>query len=397
MEENKNGLNKLLVIIFLVLIGLGAGIGGFVLGKNQVKEKVITINKVAEEKEKWKLPNASGKIVPILEDGKLMIYDRQSKKLIDSGIKNLSSGGAMGYGEELPLLSPDGKYVAFINQNEGSKLYLLVAGSLEKIKLTDYAVSYLTDWSPDSQKILYYTDRPQTIVNRKESEGMGDFKPWEGKEVFEKESINGFRLFNLSSGDDISLYPLLGAEGFVDSNRIWTLADSTEKQNEQRMVVFNINTFEADYSLVANQIPFGGHQITFDSLGKKWAYMDNPTSGTEGSMLVKIADFPSREGTIIDTGKWAEVQMPKITLDGKYVSYLKRGEKIGDGRYEQLTVVWDTGLKKEVRTIKGFSKSWIDNQTLIVNRNDLGSNNQSFQGNKFFLVNVVTGEEEKIN
>lgn len=403
MEENKKSSNLAFVVLSIFLGLVAVGIIGFLLGKGKTEARVVTkavkeaVTEELKPNQTWVMPIANGKIIPIVKSGTLFVYDRNSKKLIETKYKTSDAGGAAGLGSDNPLMSPDNGQIVFIGTNRN--LFLLTAGVAEAKKLTDYPVSYITGWSPNSQRILFSTVTEDNLVSRKQPEGMGEYPEWDTSESFKKGNSPGFHIFDLKTGVDTNLYPLTSAEKFVDNNRIMSFVKqyTNDDKGMDRIVLFNVDTFTADYSLVKGEIPFGGQQITFDAQGKMWAFTDNSTPhGTDGQMMIKYAIFPDRLGTTIASDSWALVQDPIISSNGKYVAYAKRGEMIKQGQFKNLTVVWDTVSNKEVGQFVGWTKFWVDNKTFLAIRNPTGANNSALDNNQFVLIDVEIGSEEII-
>lgn len=316
----------------------------------------------------WEEPISGNKIIPIIKNNTLYFYSLNEKKLLSVSYKISGVGGESGKGDNIPLLSPDGQYTVFINPNDNNTLYL-ISGSLGEKKLTEYPIEFLTDWSPDSKKILYYVDDDNLFCRKFFCEGMGgQADEWEATEKFTKNAFPGFHIFNIETGIDTFLFPLNDADQFIDDNRIVTIV---EQDDNDRLVAFNIDTFEADFSLINYIIPFGGHQRSFTSDGKYWvfSYSNNPTS----DMSIIYAKFPDKDGVTIESGGWANVQSPLISSDGEYIIYLKRGQMIEPGVYSELTRVWDTKSKKIIKELEGDLQYWIDSKSFLYGLPEEGS------------------------
>ncbi len=399
-------LSKILAILLFVMLPFG----GFYLGYRYMSGQCLTTN-ICEEKDggennivvddkvgqSWEKPAANDRIVPVVKDNKLHWYSLTNKKLNPTEYETSWGGGESGMGEDTPQVSPDGKYIAFINRSDNYRLYILAAGSNEAIKITDYGVNHINSWSSDSSKILVYS-QPNNLVISKQSDGMGETIPWETNVDFDKKTTPGFHSFDVNTGVDTFLYPLLTAEKFIDKSRV-LVEMQQEDGNNRRLVLFDVDTFEADFSTVNYPIKSTNLQSTFSADGKWWARAtDSGYSG--GEVKIVLSMFPNDEGEVIDTGAWAFVQWPIVSPDGKYVAYLKRGEQIKEGQYAgqfaDNTIVWDTATKKIIKTLKGTLKYWVDKETLLVGVSEYGSNFDSFSAFDLFNAKTQTIETIKI-
>jgi hypothetical protein len=267
--------------------------------------------------------------------------------------------------------------VAFINRGDGDKLYVLAAGNETAVKVTDYPVRYINSWSTDSSKILVYSPADD-LVKRKEPEGMGEEKVWDLNETFIVDSAPGFHSFNVNTGKDSYLYPLVTAEKFIDDKRILT---EQNKNKDARYVLFNVDNFTADFTTVSNPIGSFSRQTTFTADGNYWA-RTNDGGSTGGDVKIVLGTFPVINGETVDTAPWAFIQRPLLTPDGKYLAYTKKGAQIESGQfkgqYPDTTVVWDTSTKKVVKEMDGHPQYWVDSKVLVIGRAIYGSNSTGF-------------------
>jgi len=340
---------------------------------------------VKKETIKWTKPISTDKAIPIVKkDNKLYWYSMTKKQLNPTKYKTSWGGGSYGQGEDRPLPSPDGKFIAFIN-HEDSHLYILPSGASEAVKITDYSVDYLNSWSTDSSKILYYSNQNNLNIS-KEPEGMGYLPPWETNVSFHKGAGLGFHYFNIENGQDTFLYPLLTADKFIDKNRILVEMNHNEDKS-QRLVLFNVDTFTADFATVNYPLKSFSRQMSFSADGKYWA---TSFGNTDSGVNIAFSKFPNQNEVIVDTGSWAFVQRPLLNSSGKYLAYTKRGDQIKQGQYvgqyPNKTIVWDTVSKKIVTEQNGYPTYWVDEDTLLIGRSEYGNNFTSFTS--FDLLNA---------
>lgn len=373
-------LSKILAIILFVSLPFA----GFYFGNKYQQDSQITpadssSSEVKKDVTKWVKPISTDKAIPIIKkDNKLYWYSMTKKQLNPTKYKTSWGGGSYGQGEDRPLPSPDGKFIAFINR-EDNYLYILPSGASEAIKVTDYSVDYLNSWSTDSSKILYYSNLNNINIS-KEPEGMGFFPAWETSVSFTKGASPGFHYFNIENGQDTFLYPLITADKFIDKNRILVEMNHNEDKS-QRLVLFNVDTFTADFSTVSYPIKSSALQKSFSADGTLWARtVDGGYSGTEVKIL--FSKFPNDEGDTVITGSWAFVQRPLLNSSGKYLAYTKKGDQIKQGQYAgqypDKTIVWDTVSKKIVTEQNGSPTYWVDEDTLLIGRSEYGNNFTSF-------------------
>jgi hypothetical protein len=231
-----------------------------------------------------------------------------------------------------------------------------------------------------------------------EEEGMnGGYQTWDMNLSFIKEALPGFHSFNIENGIDTFLYPLSTADMFVDKNRILIEMDQKENKN-RRLVLFNVDTFAADFTTVNYPIKSIALQKSFSADGTFWARaIDGGSYGGEAKIV--FSKFPNDEGEVVDTAPWAFIQRPKLSSDGKYLAYTKRGEKITEGQYagqnSDNTVIWDTSTKKVIKELKGYPIYWADKETLIIGQAVYGSAPNNFTS--FDLLNVRTQTTDVIS
>jgi len=400
----KNNIFKYLFVVTFIVFTIAIIFGYFILqsNKNEQKPQETTAN-IQEKKQiilpnSWSLPISTDKTIPIVKDGILYQYSITKKILQPTDYKTNWGSGASGFGGDSPLLSPNGKFIAFINESDNDKLYILSTGNQKATKITDYSIEYLTNWSSDSSKILYYT-KLDDLEKRKQPEGMGNEEiVWETIESFVKNFAPGFHSFNVETGNDIFLYPISSTDGFINSNQILVEMLQNGQNGKNRFVLFNVDTFEADYSTVNYIIKAYSTQMSFSSDGKYWA--TNFDQGNYDGTRLIYAKFPDLEGDIIETSPWANVQFPILSPNGKYLAYLKKDSQIKEGQfagmYSNKTMIWDISLKKIIAESSGSPQYWLDEDTILIARHesDYGTN---INAKSLDLFNVKTNNKESFS
>lgn len=344
----------------------------------------------------WQKPVSTGKIIPIVKDQKLYIYSLADKKLQPTDYKTGWGNGSANFGEDNPLVSPDGKLIVFINTEDNNSLYLISDPNQKALKITNYPVEYLNSWSSDSSKILFYTDVDNLVSRKGGSEmGGGPYPTWELSETFIKNFVPGFHSFNVNNGLDTYIPQLLGADQFIDSNRI-IIAELTQPENNQkRFVLFNVDTFVADYTTVNYPEKSFSLQKSFSADGKYWVINKDDGNTESGSKMI-YAIFPSQEGDLIDSAPWAFIQGPVLSPNSQYVAYQKRGEQIKPGLYAEKTIIWDTSSKKAIKELDGMPRYWVDENTILISVSNYDNDNPSGYLS-FSIFNIDTQEKININ
>lgn len=390
--KNSSILNNKLILLIIGIFALSASFAAGSLlsnktiqSKSNIKNETVSSSapKIIQNplKPDWKKPESEEKGYPVLgKDNSLSVYSLSTGKLVPTKYKSTGVGGSAGNGSSNPLASPNLLYTVFINATEGQSgdIYLLSNSTLEARKITtDSSVSYISGWSPDSKRFIYFGGGG-TISER--TRGQGGFPT--GKTQFAQSHGTGFFSFDIESGETKNLYPVDYFETFIDNNRI--LVRAADPGTNDNLVTFNLDTFEADYGFVKEKFPYGAMNFSISPDGSKWTYMlsRNPTT----DMSIIFADFPNKEGVDVDSGTWAEFQFPKISSDGKKIAYSKRDGYLGEGNPKYATWVYDTVTKNKTKyDVDGYVQTFIDNMIII-----------GFPGTKLSLIDLSSGKITKI-
>lgn len=395
MSQKSRSIFNALFLIFILIIGIGLGI--FIVQTNifqkypAVRNVIRTIPAQCQNNSVCSLTNTSWqglesnkKGFPVLNnlgDVTLKLYSINEKTLKDTEIKVAWGSSASMYGDNDPEVSPDLLYTAYIDQEAGT-LWLLANETLKKEKITLQKVDYITGWTKDSKRIIYYVSEDD-ILSRKSGPGPA----WEGKEQFTETKIPGFYSFDIESGKSKNLYPVSGVESIVGTNKL--LIKSGFENEPNKLVLFNIDTFEADYS-VQEEFGFGAGQFEFTEDGEYWTFTlsNNPT---EDASIV-YAPFPEKEGLQIDSGEWAEVQWPRFSPDGSKIAYLHSEGMIPPGHPNNFIWVYDTNTKEKKKFSRGNSVWWVNENTLVVRDYD----NIEANTNRFYILDLKSGNTFQI-
>jgi Tol biopolymer transport system component len=279
----------------------------------------------------------------------------------------------LGRGSTDPLLSPDGRYLAFTKNND---LWLFDSETGKRRQLTKIAVeptkrfngaSVLTSaWSPDSKEILYYVDEEIPLA------GEG------GQEVAYPQAIRkpiqfGFHIYNLPLGRSRSVnIPHTGIDDH-DSNTLYYqawLRDGTYIVTDASGTtgVFIVDPKSGRIQPIATgtgALDFG--QIAASSDGK---FIVSTRAVGDRSKIVKI-DLPTEDITTLSPeGTFAEYQWPRISPSGRHISYARIVHSpptsqetafIVDGK-----VIFHTNGPQQPAPLM----QWIDDNTIAVSDRD---------------------------
>lgn len=346
-------------ISLLVTLLVGAAIGYFVLPTKNLtilptnNPPLKPSSNVIEELDKPNL-KSNVKAFPIEKDDKLYLYFPSEKKLEETNFKTVSGSGSMDIGETDPLASPDFNYSAFIN-SESKKVNIISHQTKTAYEVpVKCEVDYITTWLKDSKRVIFHCFN-QTIEERKF--GM---MPWEGTEKFDKDTISGFVMFNIETGELTHLYPLTSLTTAIDNSKV--LVRSTNRQD--RFVTFDVDTFTADYDEISDTFEFGDTQFNVSEDGSYWAFHEGGAD-TETAVNMVLAEVGKENGTTIASGAWANVQWPKISPNAQYVVYQKRVGQNPDGTEINDLILYNVNTKAEKNLGNGSRPFWATNEGII--------------------------------
>lgn len=313
---------------------------------------------------------------PLVKDNKLFFIP------ITSGIGAFSpsievswGGGAYGLGSSDPIASPDNQKIALIESGTGN-LLLVTADGKQQVRVSNQInVSYISGWSPDSNKLIVYATAP-TVKSLFVPEGP---VPEESISLVQKLSpsslATGYYLVDLNSNQVEYLSYLDGSNfiTWVDGDNILLNLEYSGK----KYVVLNLKTHEANAELVGKALdPYFGEQISFSSTGEMWALTLAPTelmNGESSESKIVLATFPSVTGQIIGEGKFAQVQGPHISPNGKKVVF--QGYDVVNGP----NFVYYYDGNETTRLFEGLPRKWVNDDKFIYTvSSEVGATNPSF-------------------
>ena len=337
--------------------------------------------------ETWQLPKSQRMGYPYQDivTKELKIYDVAANSSKNTGIKSSGYAGALGYGERIPMHSPNMYYTAYIDPSRNSSLWVISNETLEKARVpnSDFT-SYITAWSPNSSKLIYYIDGGGTISSVKNGP-----TPWETTERFISPKTKGFVLFDVTSGRTTNLWPVESIDSFIDNERILI---RTGGWDSKKFVAFNTRTFEADYSTFSGSYEdLGVGQINFSSDGKLWTYTYSSDPTTDDSIIV--AQIPTITGKgPIDKGKWADFQWPRFSPNGEKLVYQRKVGYKYPGRPEFDLQVVDLKTMQNKTITRGDNAIWSGNTMLIASKLVSSTSPDT----KLFIYDLETNQETYI-
>ncbi|MCL4208633.1 hypothetical protein KJZ63_03310 [Patescibacteria group bacterium] len=368
----------LLVLGFVGGAVLTKSISGASLQKISQNDQVgqVSENKQAVASSFVSLNKSTFASYPLVKDGKLFFIP------ITSGIGAFSpsievswGGGAYGLGSSDPIASPDNQKIALIESGTGN-LLLVTADGKQQVRVSNQMnVSYISGWSPDSNKLIVYATAP-TVKSLFVPEGP---VPEESIPLIQKLSpsslATGYYLVDLNSNNVEHLSYLDGSNfiTWVDANNILLNLEYSGK----KYVVLNLKTYEANAELVGKALdPYFGEQISFSSTGEMWALTLAPTelmNGESSESKIVLAAFPSVTGEVIGEGKFAQVQGPHISPNGKKVIF--QGYDVVNGP----NFVYYYDGSETTKLFEGLPRKWVNDDKFIYTvSSEVGATNPSF-------------------
>lgn len=360
--QKSNILDRFFSFLIGILVTL---VSGYLLYSSGIVSSVVKLTDIstieppvtrndANNTKAWELPKSTKQGFPDSQEGKLYIYDIENRELRSTNIPVNWGSGAMDLGETTPEASPDLLYTAYIDENT-KELWIMSNETLEKVKVPNSQnVTYITGWSPDSKTLVYYF-APRNITSAKDGM-MVDFNV---VEKFDNKAEYGFYALEISSGKVTHLKPLDNVVAVLSSSEVIT------RFQENRLVIFDIQNYTADYGTVQDLFGFGEGQFNFSKDGTVWTFIssENPTE----DMHITKAQFPNKTGTIVDSGAWADVQWPVLSSDGKLIAYQRH--EYSDEFKSNIAGLW--WINEEGRPEKlgmGRPLAWVNNETLIIEK-----------------------------
>lgn len=304
--------------------------------------------------------------------------------------KNVGSlGGSLGYGTFGYLFSPDLTKVAVIDEDNNLTIHSSDGSQVREIEssLNAYA---LTGWSPDSTKLIISAMGSPTIIDGYIPNGPVDPDTILEEQTFEKSSVaNGFYLLDLDNGTTSYLGVLDGIQVYDWIDNQTLLLFSPNYPNEMYFS-FNLQTYTSSSNLtdVFDGLFSTQTSIARDTSTKKWALGISPDGIDEqdATSRVVLATYPSIEGEVIAEGRFASVQSPHISPDGKKVLYRKYDVLNGPNYIE----LYMNGQSQ--RLFEGLTLAWVDDNRFIYGVYPKGEENNSNDGaaEKYYQYDLTT-------
>ncbi len=275
-----------------------------------------------------------------------------------------------GIATTLVEVSPDLELIAYLDTNRDLRILnsktnenLLIKSSSEGDYLQDYLL-----WSPDSRYLL-----SKGFIGNSYEDERYSHNVWDR---------------NTQITSTLSLANGLGIDTFIDAHRI-LLTPSSAQGYEGNLAVYDLTTKQIDPSINPGQAGFGVGQFNFTPDGQKWTYTfsEDPTNDAN----IMVADFPKRDGAVIASGKWAEVQGSVLSPAGSKVAYRQSNKDKGSG-----VVIYDLVNNTSLGLFAGFGSidRWLSDELIILRSYD-SLDRYSHSANLHF-INVNTGATQGI-
>ncbi len=267
-------------------------------------------------------------------------------------------GGALYLGDVSPQSSPDLKKAAYISKD--NQLKIISADGKSEIELPDnLLVSYISGWSPDSKKLIVYSQESSYIGG----EGAATTPT---PRPATKYLPSGFYLLDLEKGEGKLLAELKGVDKWINNEKVLTVTSGEKDQ----FAIFNIKTGHLDTSTLKGLFDqYFGVQTNFNHDGKLWALTLGNTGNDPSkpsSSLIVLAQFPKIEGITIDSGRWADVQMPKLSPNADNLIYIRAERNSGE---DEQDAIYLNQNSINTRLTKGYPLMWTDNNNFIYSYN----------------------------
>lgn len=313
-----------------------------------------------------KLPDTSLQTFARRYDDEIVLVPLDPKhspiKPFENNTQYRSGNGTSGFGSDTPQHSPDFEKVAFIDDQYN--LWLMTADGEHRVQVTEgLKVRYISDWSPDSQKLLIYTTQDD-LVARYTPDYQGDRQP-----ALEPESIqqlernfkaSGFYLINIDKNtyEHLAFTDDAFFQTWINPNKLLFYVDTDVGMGQETLYVeFDVATYTADskdFDLTLKDA--FAPQFNFSDDGKKWAF--NLKAGEDQQSII-FAEYPSIEGETVITGRFAESQLPKISPTGDALVY-QRQFIVNEPDY---TYLYKNGKTEQLG--EGRPLFWIDNNHVV--------------------------------
>lgn len=217
----------------------------------------------------------------------------------DLGIIADSVGGSIYHGTSGPVLSADGQWLAYLGDG---RLELTRLDGTAKHRITKHKGSrvmvLISGFSPDSSRLVFHQGEVQT------EEGA----------ALPKDVVPGFHELTLA---DRTLAPKTSLESFTwFSDDRHVIFQRSFPDRSTALMRFDLDT-GAEEELQRTTAPYGFSQLVLH--GDRIAYVHHPAQGK--SQVVTDALRGGARLDISPEGSFAQLQWPRLSLDGRHVSY----------------------------------------------------------------------------
>jgi Tol biopolymer transport system component len=223
----------------------------------------------------------------------------------------------------------------------------------------------ITGWTPDDAKILYHVESEGEMCTLRTDVALG------------------FYIIDLESGAKTHLPELPNFIAWLDTERV---IFEEESSPYTEWYTFDTRTGEAQKFA---KLPFECFHPE-----ASLSYSDNTmvyecSSVDEGSSIVH-ANIDNTEQTVLLEGRWAELQHPRVSPNGKAFVF-ERERPLGGGLYAQDLYHYDLASGGETLLMSGFTsfQEWLDDTRVVV----LESTESLLGGpSTLYVVDVISGD-----
>ena len=339
-------------------------------------------------------PKTNRKSFPVTKDGLLRLVSVVPGDLVIKYPEDVAgSGYSFGKGFSEPSSSPDMAKIALITQKGQLRVIDSEGRSVASVG-ANLKVGYISGWSPDSQKLIFYVFGskisnmifPDGPVLPESVDQNPKFTPGAG--------IEGFYVLDFMAQKIEFLAPISDASflAWIDAKTILVTVKNFG-QGPEVAAAFNVETYQAragEYKDIFKD--WFGPQMSFSPDGKKWAITLHSafSVGDDSTAAIILADFPARSGVTIESGKFAYIQGPRISPDSKKVIY-RAHDVVNGPNFVQL---YDGSQTK--RLFEGIPLEWIDANSFIyaVFSPNFASNLTMAQN--YFKYDLTTGQSVEL-
>ena len=284
--------------------------------------------------------------------------------------------GLRGHGTTGPLPSPNNRLVALTRKNE---LWLFDVATGKSTQITHvgkpyderYAsvFVYITDWSPDNQRILYNV-----------SSGLLDCVDCTDRDDWEVRSADyGFYIYDLETNSSHSIMLPGQYEAWLPDGDLLLTSQDVKSIKKQLL------RFTPEEGTIRPVTDLRGWYGQIDvSADGRWllTWLGQKPADKLTSQILKIDLLTGTSTSVTPVGKWAEYQWPQFSPSSSHVAYAHQPKTQVSAPPETLTIIDGRDLYSCPQRLTAHHY-WIDDRTVVVRcRGDL------------IILDVETGEEK---